>query len=147
MMIESMLMYLGVSTLFCLGQVSVPEWSKGRYWYFVENIHPGDGKNSEILLWAAIPINHKGQMVKIGEIHPEPIEIITDHENGNQVVFWQMNDVSNRDQIYFYYDFEVLPSEVKTIFDPDKIIQYDKNSQEYEFYTKSENWIELTSDI
>ena len=120
---------------------------KGRYWYFVDNIKPEKGKSSELLLWVALPINHTGQSIKIKEIYPSPSDIIDDPVNENKIVLWQVKNFKNKEQIYFYYDFEVIPKEVKFDIDPKNITEYDKKSKEYIRYTKSEAWIEITPEI
>ncbi len=123
------------------------EGIEGRYWYFVDNIEVEEGEFPEVLLWAALPMNHKGQAVKINEIYPEPVEIIHDSVNGNDIVFWQIKEFDDNEQIYFYYDFQVFPEEVKSDIDPSKITHYQKESDEYIRYTKSEPWIEVTPEI
>lgn len=123
------------------------EWTHGRYWYFVENIKVEKGETPEILLWAALPIDHRGQTVKIGEIYPEPAQIIYDSINGNAIVFWQETELENKEQMFFFYDFQVLAERVETKIDPQKIIAYQKESEEYQKYTISEPWIEITPEI
>lgn len=120
---------------------------KGRYWYFIDNIEVIEKGSSEILLWAALPINHKGQIVKIGEIYPEPVEIILDSINGNEIVFWRMEELDDKKQLFFYYDFEVYTEEVKTNIEPLKISEYKKESKDYLRYTISEFWIDITPEI
>jgi len=122
------------------------EWTKGRYWYFVDNIKIEE-ETPEILLWAALPMDHKGQTVKIEKIYPEPVEIIHDTINGNEIVFWREIDLENKEKIYFYYDFQVLAERVETNIDPEKITAYQKETEEYKRYTQSESWIEITPEI
>ncbi len=123
------------------------EWIKGRYWYVVDNIRVKKGKSSEILLWIALPVTHRGQDVKIEKIHPKPLEIIHDSVNGNEIVFWRETELENKKRILFYYDFRVLPRKVETKIDPQKITPHQKESEEYKRYIKSEPWIEITPEI
>mgnify|MGYP003681896686 CR=1 FL=1 len=123
------------------------KWIEGRYWYFVDNIKVEEGNSPEILLWSALPMNHKGQTAKIGKIYPEPAEIIHDSVNGNEIVFWRETELENKERTFFYYDFKVLPEKVETNIDPQKIIPYQKESEEYKRYTISEPWIEITPEI
>ena len=123
------------------------EWIKGRYWYFLDNIKVEEGKSPKILLWAALPIPHKGQSVKIGKIYPEPMELIHDSVNGNEIVFWQETKLENKEQMFFYCDFQVLPEKVETEIDHRNIVAYQKESVEYKRYIKSEPWLEITPEI
>ena len=120
---------------------------KGRYWYFVDNIIAEGDEPIEIRLWLALPVEHRGQGVKIGTIFPEPVEIIQDSLNGNEIVFWQIQQPKEGQQLYFYYDFEVFPEEVNTNVDPMKIAPYETESAQYLRYTISEPWIEITPEI
>ncbi|HPZ08664.1 MAG TPA: transglutaminase domain-containing protein [Candidatus Eremiobacteraeota bacterium] len=126
---------------------SADEWVKGRYWYFIDNIKLLEGEKGEILLWSALPSEHRGQEVKIEKIYPEPVEIIKDEINGNEIVFWRITDFPEREELYFYYDFQILPQEVKTDIAPYKLLPWDKDTEEYKRFTQSEPWIELTDDI
>ena len=92
-------------------------------------------------------MEHRGQGVKIGTIYPEPVEIIPDSLNGNEIVFWQIQQPAEGQQLYFYYDFEVFPEEVNTNVDPMKIAPYETESAQYLRYTISEPWIEITPEI
>jgi hypothetical protein len=120
---------------------------KGRYWYFVDNVKIEGEDAPEIRLWVALPMEHRGQDVKIGSIFPQPVEIIHDALNGNEICFWQIHDLEDQEQIHFYYDFEIFPQEVNTNVDPANITPYQKNSDEYLRHTNSEPWIEITPEL
>lgn len=130
-----------------LSNNSLAEWKKGRFWYFIENIEVEDPEKSEILLWVAMPMNHIGQEAIIEYIHPDPVEIIEDHINGNRVIFWRITELNDVTELQFYADFNVNPSEVNTDVDPQKIQPYDKKSTEYVRYTRSEPGMEITPEI
>lgn len=131
-----------ITTLSCQSE----GWRKGRFWYFVDNIKQ-ESENAEILLWVALPMNHRGQRVKIEEIYPEPIEVIHDSINGNDIVLWRITDLQDKNEFHFYYDFQVLAERVETNIDPEKIISYQKDTKEYKKYTQSEPYIEITPEI
>lgn len=119
---------------------------EGRYWHFIDNIEPTT-KSPEILLWVALPLNHTGQKVEIQVVQPEPIEIIEDKVNGNQVIFWRITNLNGKDNMWLWYDFVLYYEEVNIQIDVNKIEPYDKSSKEYQRYTISEPWIEITPDI
>lgn len=127
--------------------VNCAEWRQGRYWYIVDNIKIKEGESPEILLWAALPMNHRGQRVKIERIYPEPVEIIHDSINGNEIVFWRVTELEAEERIFFFYDFQILSEKVETRIEPEKIGSYDKESAEYMRYTISEPWIEISPEI
>jgi hypothetical protein len=132
-------------TLFCNN--SFAEWKKGRFWYFIENIEIEDPEKSEILLWVAMPMNHRGQEAIIESIHPAPVEIIEDHMNGNRVVFWRITELKDVTELHLWADFKVNPKEVNTYINPQEVRPYDKKSAEYIRYTRSEPSMEITQDI
>lgn len=119
--------------------------SKGRYWHFFD-IPATDGQ-AEIRLWVALPPNHRGQKVTVGDIRPEPCEIIEEPLTGNRVVFWRIKDVTDSGQLYCTYDFQFERETVFTDIDPDKVELYDRESDEYKRYTINEPWIEITDEI
>ncbi len=117
-----------------------------RYWHFFENVEV-TGKSPEVRLWVALPVNHRGQKVEVGEIYPEPVKIFEDPLGGNKIIFWRQTDVVDGEDFYFYYDFKYAAEEVNANVEPLKIEPYDVNSAEYKRYTRSEPWIEITDDI
>jgi hypothetical protein len=120
---------------------------KGRYYYFLDNIETVEGEDAEFLLWMALPMDHRGQTVEIGEIHPEPVEIIHEPLAGNQIAFWRITDFEGMDRAVLYADFDVVGERVEPNVNPDSIEPYDTESEEYKRYTQSEPWIELTDEI
>jgi hypothetical protein len=135
--------------LSCINVLSENTFStKGTYWHTVENITPDTtADTSEILLWVALPVNHRGQKAVVKAIYPESGEIIKDEINGNEIVFWHIRNISSIKEMIFYYDFEVTVDEVKTKVDPVKTEPYNKSSKEYIRYTRSEPWLEITPEI
>jgi len=117
-----------------------------RYWHFVENVQV-TGDAPEVRLWVALPVEHRGQTVEMGEIYPEPVKIFEDPLGGNRIIFWRQTDVKDGEDFYFYYDFKYAAEEVNANVDPLKLEPYDVNSAEYKRYTQSEPWVEITDDI
>ncbi len=127
-------------------QADEPAMTPCRYWHFVENVEV-TGDEAEVRVWVTLPVNHRGQTVEMGEIYPEPACVSEDATTGNRVVFWRLTDVEEGDDIYFYYDFSYAGEEVNANVDPAKIEPYDEESAEYQRYTRSEPWVEVTDAI
>lgn len=126
---------------------AVTTTDNGRFWAFVEIPEAVASDSAELRLWVTLPPQHKGQDVTVGEIYPEPYEIVEDSLSGNRTVFWRITDFKGADEICLHYDFTFTRSEVVTNVDPSSIEPYDTTSEEFKRYTKSEPWIELTDDI
>ena len=128
-------------------QAEEAEMTAGRYWCFVENIQ-ATGDSPEVRLWVALPLNHRGQKVEIGEIYPEPVKILEDPLGGNRIVFWRLKDFEGADEAYVYYDFTFAGELVSgEDIDPEMIEPYDEASPDYQRYMQSEPWIEVTDAI
>lgn len=124
----------------------IGETGKGRFWFFVENIVAG-GDDGELRLWVAQPVNHPGQDIEIGEIYPEPYDVVEDDLSGNRIIFWRVTDFDEDDGLLFYYDFDYSVYEVNVDVDPAAVEPYDEESEEYIRYTESEYWIDVTDAI
>jgi tetratricopeptide (TPR) repeat protein len=128
-------------------QAEEAEMTLGRYWYFVENIQV-TGDSPEVRLWVALPVVHRGQKVEVGEIYPEPAAVVEEPLGKTKIVFWRQTDLKDGEGIYFYYDFgyagELVSGED---IDPENVEPYDEASPEYQRYTQSEPWIEVTDAI
>jgi hypothetical protein len=122
------------------------EMMAARYWAFVENIQV-TGDAPEVRLWVALPMNRLGQKVEMGEIYPEPAAVVDDPLGGNRVILWRLTDLEGAHEAYVYYDFAYAGEEVNVDIDPSKIEPYDEESAEYQRYTRSEPWIEVTDAI
>jgi tetratricopeptide (TPR) repeat protein len=128
-------------------QAEEPEMTPARYWYFVDNIEV-TGDAPEVRLWVALPVEHRGQLVEIGEIYPEPEAIIEDDLGKTKIVFWRQTDVEEGERLSFYYDFAYAGELVSGAdIDPEEVEPYDEASPEYRRYTVSEPWIEVTDGI
>jgi hypothetical protein len=123
------------------------EMTLARYWCFIENVQV-TGDAPEARLWVALPVEHRGQKVELGEIYPEPAAIIDDPLGGNRIVFWRLTDLDGAGETYVYYDFAYAGELVSGAdIDPEKIEPYDEASPEYQRYTRSEPWIEMTDAV
>ncbi len=119
--------------------------SKGRYWHFFDNVRV-EG-SAEVLLWVALPPDHRGQKAIVTDIHPRPDKVIDDESSGNRIVFWRLTDFTDSDRLCCSYDFQFERETVLSDVDPDKVEPYDLESFEYRRYTMSEPWIEITDEI
>jgi hypothetical protein len=122
------------------------EMMPGRYWCFVDNVQV-TGDAPEVRVWVALPANHRGQVVEIGEIYPAPAAVVEDPLGGNKIICWRQTDLKDGEQIYFYYDFAFAGEEVNADVDPSKVEPYDEDTAEYRRYTCSEPWVEITDGI
>jgi hypothetical protein len=128
-------------------QAEEPELTLARYWYFVDNVEV-TGDAPEVRLWVALPVVHRGQVVEIGEIYPEPAAIVDEPLGKNRIVFWRQTDLKDGEGIYFYYDFGYAGELVSGAdIDPEKVEPYDEGAPEYQRYTVSEPWIQITDAI
>jgi len=118
----------------------------GRYWYFVDNVKI-TGDAPEVRVWAALPLSHRGQVVEIGEIYPEPEAVVVNPLGEIKIVFWRQTDIVDGEDFYFYYDFKYVGEEVNADVDPEKVEPYDEGSVEYQRYMVSEPWLEVTDAI
>jgi transglutaminase-like putative cysteine protease len=123
------------------------ETYQGRYWYVLDNIHVIQADSAEVLLWLAVPADHRGQKAHVSAVSPAPTEMFHDSLTGTEVAFWRITDFHDRDCILFYYDFAVQAEPVLNSYDPARITAYDTTSAEYRRFTKSEPWIELTPQV
>jgi hypothetical protein len=137
---------LGLLAAAALVGAEEAEMTPGRYWYFVDNVKV-TGDAPEVRVWAALPVEHRGQLVEIGEIYPEPAAIVEDPLSKTRIVFWRQTDVVDGEDFYFYYDFKYAGEEVNADVDPEKIEPYDEGSPEYQRYMVSEPWLEVTDGI
>ncbi|HBB66086.1 MAG TPA: hypothetical protein DCZ93_02060 [Elusimicrobia bacterium] len=120
---------------------------KGRYWYFVDNLQTDDGAAASIRLYFALPVDHPGQKLTGLKIYPEPYTLIEDLPNGNRILVWEKAPGKNITSLTFYYDFVVEYGEVNSPVDPLKVIPADISSIEYQRYTISEGWLDITAEI
>jgi hypothetical protein len=70
------------------------EMMPGRYWCFVDNVQV-TGDAPEVRVWVALPANHRGQVVEIGEIYPAPAAVVEDPLGGNKIICWRQTDLKD----------------------------------------------------
>jgi hypothetical protein len=128
-------------------QAEEAEMTLGRYWYFIDNVQV-TGDSPELRLWVALPVEHRGQKVEVGEIYPEPTAVVRDPFGGTKIVYWSRTDLRDGEGIYFYYDFAYAGELVSGAdIDPENVEPYDEASPEYQRYMRSEPWIQLTDAV
>ena len=127
---------------------------RARYWYVMDNLVAKEVKPSEerqkpfsVKLWAALPLNRPGQEVKVGEIEPNPQEILEDPVGGNRVVYWKVTQRPKNGQLVFSYDVTVKNRALHTTLDPSLVQKVDPESPAAKHYLKSEPWLTLTTGI
>jgi hypothetical protein len=147
--INSVAVVIILATLGAAGviQAEEVEMTPGRFWTFVDDIEV-TGDAPEVRVWVSLPVEHRGQLVEIGEIYPEPEAVVEDRLGKTKIVFWRQTDLQDGENLYFYYDFAYAGELVSGAdVDPEKIEPYDEASAEYQRYTGSEPWIEVTDAI
>ncbi len=121
---------------------------KGRYWYFVDDLHvAASGAAGKLRLYFALPVDHPGQKLMNLRISPEPYTIVEDSPNGNKILVWDTVPGKDAASLAFYYDFEVEYGEVNVPIDPGKIVPAEASSAEYQRYTISEGWLDINAEI
>jgi transglutaminase-like putative cysteine protease len=132
-----------------------PVRRKGSYWFFVENItidrerqrRAKDPPRPRVRLWAALPIERRGQRVRVGAIEPRPEGILEDSETGNRVVLWDVRRPPEGGSLVFRYDFEVESRRVSFELDPKRVVRPAPASKEVTRFTISEPWLEASEAI
>ena len=119
----------------------------GRYWYLVDNLHPVDDGESAVRLWSALPMSRPGQTVSDLALSPEPTAIYEDPLDGNRIAYWELRDLPEDGPLVITVDFHIEAQEVRRKIDPTTIEPYDVDAAEYERFTRSEPWIEITPEI
>ncbi len=110
--------------------------------------HAKIDKGKDLKVWIPVPREWDSQKaVKILAIEPVPHYTYEDPEHGNKILFWDFGKESVKDsyQVNIKYRLEIF--EVHCIIDPEQIGLYDKNSENYQLYTRSTNKINITSEL
>lgn len=119
----------------------------GRYWYFVDNLRVANEREAVVRLWVALPFTRPGQTVSQVTLSPEPSAVYADSLGGNRIAYWEVREFPSDAPLAVTVDFSVVGEEVRTELDPALIEPYDRGSEEYQRYTRSEPWIEITPEI
>jgi len=106
-------------------------------------------KDGEFKCWAVVPPELKSQRnVTVTKIEPEPAKVTKVDELEGPIYFFDFkNDIENKNDIKLTISFEAELYETITNIDVKNIGSYDKNSDLYKKYTKSERIIEITPEI
>lgn len=118
----------------------------GSYWYVIDNIQ-SPSPDAVARVWIALPTERAGQEIRITTLDPQPVEIITDQENGNRIVFWEVHPEPDQHTIFFHYDFTAQLATVHNQVDPADIEAYDTANRLYRRFTQAEFNIEVDSEI
>lgn len=101
-----------------------------------------------IKIWLSISKEWDNQKnVKILGVIPEPTQKKIEQENGNIVYFWDFNEKTAKEKLQIKIKFRFTSYEVSYEINPDKTGKYNKQNDDYQFYTKSEKYIEITPEV
>ena len=99
-------------------------------------------------IWLSQPKEWDNQRdVKIFSVSPPFKQQKADPEFGNTLLYWDLSDVVDEGDINISIKFQYTAYETYYDIDPEKIGQYDKDSDLYKLYTREENWIEFTPEV
>jgi len=102
----------------------------------------------DLKLWIPIPREWDSQKaVRIISVEPKPHAEYTDPEHGNQMLFWDFGKGPERPSYKVDIKFRLESYPIHAEVDPNKIGPYDKTSEEYALYTRSEHTICITPKI
>jgi len=79
---------------------------------------------------------------------PLPRDIFADKENGNRIIYWNLSPIlGKKDSIVIRRRVTIESYEILAVFDTTTISSYDSSGRIFQFYTKSEPFLKLTSEI
>lgn len=123
-----------------------PETVQGSYWYVLDHV-VDVAPDASVSLVAVVPGNHAHQKIKLGNIFPEPEQIVVDPDHGNRIVIWKYRPEPGEEQIYFRIDFTAVITMRTTDVDPDAVSIPDRGSALWRMYTCNETWIEADGKV
>lgn len=104
--------------------------------------------SKDLKLWIPVPREWDSQKeVKIISVDPEPHAAYTDPEYGNNILFWDFGKVPVKDIYVVKIKYRAEVFEIYTEIDPEQIGSYDKESEEYQLYTRSTYTTNVNSEI
>jgi len=109
----------------------------GKYWYLFDNVKT-DSKEAEITLWLSLPQNYRNTLITTYDFSPRPFKIVTDEYGLNNVALWRIKDIKDN-RIAVKFGFNITKS--------NKQIKEAISQKERERFLRSEQWIDITSDI
>lgn len=102
----------------------------------------------DLKLWIPVPREWDSQKeVNIVSINPKPDQEYIDSEYGNKFLYWDFGQHSEKSVYRVEIRVRLTAYEIKSSIKPSKIKQYNKNTEEYEFYTSSSNTINITPKV
>lgn len=101
-----------------------------------------------IKIWLSVPKEWDNQKnVKILSVTPNPLEKKKENENGNIIYFWDFNEKTAKEKLQIKIKFRFASYETFYEINPELIGKYNKQRNDYKFYTKTEKYIEITPEI
>ncbi len=105
-------------------------------------------RTKDLKLWVPLPREWDSQKsVQILSIDPPPDSTYEDPEFGNRMAFWDFGKGPKKKVYTATVKYRLESYDVKVEVDPNKVGTYDKTSEEYKLYTRSEHTIRLTPKI
>ncbi len=107
------------------------------------------GTKPQLHVWASGIIPHANQHVLNLKLEgPLPRDIFIDKENGNRIIYWNLTSLlGKQDSIVIRRRVTIESYELLAIFDSTALAPYDSTGHAFQFYTKSEPFLELTPGI
>jgi hypothetical protein len=95
-------------------------------------------RSEDLRLWVPVPREWDSQKnVQILSVTPQPHATFDDPEIGNRIYFWDFGKEPEKPSYEVKIRYRLESFEIHAEVNPDRIGPYDKNSQDYDFYTRS----------
>lgn len=105
-------------------------------------------RDQDLKVWIPIPREWDSQKaVKIISVEPEPNAKYEDPEFGNPIYFWDFGKGLEKESYEVKIKYRLESFEVHCNIEAEKISNYDKNSEKYQFYTRSSYTTNINSEI
>ncbi len=107
------------------------------------------GTKPQLHVWASGIIPRPNQHVLDLKLDgPLPRDIFMDKPNGNRIIYWDLSSLlGKQDSIVIRRRVTIESYELLAVFDSTALAPYDSTSEIFQFYTKSEPFLELTPAI
>ena len=103
---------------------------------------------TDLKLWIPIPREWDSQKaVEIISVQPQPHAEYEDPEHGNRMLFWDFGKEPEKPSYIVDIKYRFESYEIRAEVDPEQIEPYDKTSNEYALYTRSEQTICINPKI
>ncbi len=105
-------------------------------------------RTKDLKLWLPIPREWDTQKAaKIVSVDPPPDGEYEDPEYGNPMLFWDFGKGSEQASYKAEIKFRLEAYEFHAEIEPERIVSYDKTSDEYKLYTRSTHTIAITPKV